>query len=443
LRDVPPTRHQRRAVDPERIILGPGHRGRVAPRGRHPSGMESVGVGGLGGGGAGKQIRGHMSWSEGLQMTEYSTPPCSRPCIFAGTLPIQIAGGILDEPKANLMVVVLGLEPDTKVLPATYFLAPSEPASPALVSSFASAFIELSASTGPAPVLAVTSKQGVGWEETNVLRATIKEKAATVSIPIVGAAAFEKSLKDLATAAYVGTKAHLTETFGSRVAVFDEENPIELDFISRLAGAFAADPETSSETHFATIELLKLQAVYEAHGQSSEQYATAVDVTREAVNKLAKARRRYTQRLRKSQLFDSFAAAHSSHASGEIFGIAPQASSSSSASGLLPYALAKRQAPASSAINLACPATATDCNNAFSSCSNHGICTPQKVQSLNNSICYLCSCTGRQWTDDNGAPVAGYSGPVTWGGNACQYQDITVPFHIIFWLGVALFVTLV
>ena len=75
---------------------------------------------------------------------------------------------------------------------------------------------------------------------------------------------------------------------------------------------------------------------------------------------------------------------------------------------------------------------------AYSSCSNHGICTLQKNPKKINSTCFFCFCNSTIWTDDFGNPVEGYSSPVKWAGNACQYQDISTSFHIVFWVSFAL-----
>ncbi|KAI8816478.1 uncharacterized protein EV422DRAFT_545376 [Fimicolochytrium jonesii] len=76
---------------------------------------------------------------------------------------------------------------------------------------------------------------------------------------------------------------------------------------------------------------------------------------------------------------------------------------------------------------------------AFANCTSHGACVPKT--DANNVTCYTCSCN-KKWTDDNGKAVKGFSGPVTWTGDSCQYQDISVSFQIIFWSSVSLIVTL-
>lgn len=77
----------------------------------------------------------------------------------------------------------------------------------------------------------------------------------------------------------------------------------------------------------------------------------------------------------------------------------------------------------------------------FFNCSNHGTCVA-KTASKGAKPCFVCACTGTQWTDDFGKPVEGYSSPVKWGGDSCQYQDISTSFQIVFWVAFGLIVLL-
>jgi hypothetical protein len=40
----------------------------------------------------------------------------------------------------------------------------------------------------------------------------------------------------------------------------------------------------------------------------------------------------------------------------------------------------------------------------------------------------------------DGSPLKNYGGPVTWVGDSCQYQDISIQFHIVLWISVVLII---
>ncbi|KAH6579888.1 hypothetical protein BASA50_011227 [Batrachochytrium salamandrivorans] len=88
------------------------------------------------------------------------------------------------------------------------------------------------------------------------------------------------------------------------------------------------------------------------------------------------------------------------------------------------------------AVQLACSSSISECQTRFSNCSNHGVCVGKKNPAQPSSQCFVCSCTVNKWTDDNGNRVPNYDGDVTWGGDSCQYQDVSVSFQILFWFTV-------
>ncbi|KAI8929013.1 hypothetical protein BC831DRAFT_433969 [Entophlyctis helioformis] len=88
------------------------------------------------------------------------------------------------------------------------------------------------------------------------------------------------------------------------------------------------------------------------------------------------------------------------------------------------------------AIDPSCPATVAECQQRFANCSSHGACVSQPNRKVPGTSCFRCSCTLKKWTDDAGKPVKGYDGPVTWVGDACQFQDVSASFQILFWFAV-------
>jgi hypothetical protein len=82
----------------------------------------------------------------------------------------------------------------------------------------------------------------------------------------------------------------------------------------------------------------------------------------------------------------------------------------------------------------------TNPTSATENCSKHGECILKNHPRKKDTKCYFCSCTVKKWTDDNGTISKLYSGRVDWTGPACQYQDIAVSFHIVFWTALGLLV---
>lgn len=96
-----------------------------------------------------------------------------------------------------------------------------------------------------------------------------------------------------------------------------------------------------------------------------------------------------------------------------------------------------------SASHVSCISTADQCVAQTANCSSHGVCVAKPNPASPGTVCYSCSCTLKKWTDDNGKPVKNYDGPVTWTGAACQYQDVSASFNILFFLFVGLTVVII
>lgn len=90
----------------------------------------------------------------------------------------------------------------------------------------------------------------------------------------------------------------------------------------------------------------------------------------------------------------------------------------------------------------ACPSSKAACETTFGNCSSHGTCTQQRDPRGGSGKCWTCLCNINVWTDDNGKPVEGFSSPVHWTGNMCQFQDISTSFQIVFWVSLALILLL-
>ncbi|KAI8903369.1 hypothetical protein EDD86DRAFT_215204 [Gorgonomyces haynaldii] len=89
---------------------------------------------------------------------------------------------------------------------------------------------------------------------------------------------------------------------------------------------------------------------------------------------------------------------------------------------------------------LKCPQTVDECQRRYNNCSLHGQC---QASAQNGQVCYQCSCTLKKWTNDKGQRVKNYDGPVTWTGDQCQYQDVSVSWNILFFSTVGFIVALV
>ncbi|KAJ3281330.1 hypothetical protein HK104_000081 [Borealophlyctis nickersoniae] len=348
---------------------------------------------------------------------------------------VQMVGGsLLEPPRPNLLVIAKGIEAKDIPIPVAYSIAAEDSTSGVRISDFAHDFTELAAAKYPGLLSTLYIKsEKRDAPVPNAAEVKLYEKDAVVSIPGEAPEGLEKTLGELSTSAYQQVHEHFAEKFGSRGAIFDENVTedklfmVEVEFVSslfealRIQNLHSTSQQTSQLLKFMVINLSKLHLVAEKYGLTSKQYKSAVSIGREVLD----------------QVVSTFQEIHKNKASVEIISVSPSVPATG---GTWPRALVRRAVTASAATQ--CPSDVNTCNTVFANCSFHGTCTAQKVPRLNNSMCYLCSCNNK-WTDDQGKPVKGFSGPVTWTGDACQYQDISVSFQILFWLTVVLIVTLV
>ncbi|KAJ3038731.1 hypothetical protein HDV00_000391 [Rhizophlyctis rosea] len=238
------------------------------------------------------------------------------------------------------------------------------------------------------------------------------------------------TLKEIANTAYVDVKNHLVEKFGSTAKVFDEKVArdklfmVEIEYISSLFEALRIQSlhPTDAKSAFRSImiNLSQLDTLAEEYGTSSEKYINGAAIMRQVLDEAIK----------------SFTTSHKPSAV-EILSVPPTIPA---IGGTSPRPLLRRRATTSGAKSTTCPKSHDECVSVFNNCSRHGECAPTRVPSLND-VCFFCNCNGTHWTDDDGNPVDGYA-PVKWTGNSCQYQDVTMGFHIILWSVVVLAVVL-
>lgn len=69
---------------------------------------------------------------------------------------------------------------------------------------------------------------------------------------------------------------------------------------------------------------------------------------------------------------------------------------------------------------LPCPLTEDACNSLYNKCSSNGKCVAKAM--TRKKTCYYCSCDAKS----------------SWGGDSCQYQDISPDFHLLFWVSLIL-----
>lgn len=95
-----------------------------------------------------------------------------------------------------------------------------------------------------------------------------------------------------------------------------------------------------------------------------------------------------------------------------------------------------------------CLATKEDCtrfsslSRVYKNCSNHGSCIKKQNPRKVKQECFYCQCDVKIFTDDQGNPMKNYNGHVDWTGMACESQDISISFHLCFWITIALLVAL-
>lgn len=73
-----------------------------------------------------------------------------------------------------------------------------------------------------------------------------------------------------------------------------------------------------------------------------------------------------------------------------------------------------------------CHTSENECITATNNCSSHGSC----VESIASSGCWMCLCkpSVRDVGDGRGRQTT------YWAGEECQKKDVTVPFHLFFWV---------
>ncbi len=69
---------------------------------------------------------------------------------------------------------------------------------------------------------------------------------------------------------------------------------------------------------------------------------------------------------------------------------------------------------------------------------------PNPQNSGNLSTCYVCDCTVRCTTLPSGACDPKYPrNTIKWGGDQCQYQDVSESANLLFWTSLLLIMTLI
>ncbi|KAJ3143703.1 hypothetical protein HDU90_000468 [Geranomyces variabilis] len=230
----------------------------------------------------------------------------------------------------------------------------------------------------------------------------------------------KRTIQEIADTTYTDMEANAAEKFGKTAKPLsshisaDAQLMGEIEFSTSLLTAVdtqrtlnRANPKPLPT--FLSMTFSGLRSLREHYGEDSEQYRSGTAMTRAAVEEIVK----------------TFVDMHEGEAVVQVLTVPPSISA----------ALFRRASSATT--TTACPTSVADCQSTFSNCSNHGACTLHNVTATQQ--CYRCTCSTK-WTNDNGKAVAGFSGPVIWTGSSCQYQDISVPFHILFWTTVALII---
>ncbi|KAJ3004177.1 hypothetical protein HKX48_001386 [Thoreauomyces humboldtii] len=269
------------------------------------------------------------------------------------------------------------------------------------------------------PIVVSGAKSNVGSGPAS--RVSLNGKAVKASWAEETPNTIKTTVGEIAKTTFVDMEEHAVEKFGKAASVFqsarDEDAQLlaELEFASSLVEALnvqqsVGHKEPTANPAFMSFTFSGLKNVRTRYGDQSEHYKTGSELTAAAVK----------------QMTAAFFEAHGGNVLMEVLTVPPSTTA----------ALLRRASSSSS--TTVCPTSAAACATAFSNCTNHGACTNQTI--TDGRSCFLCTCS-TQRTDDSGAPLAGYSGPVLWGGDSCQYEDVSVPFHIMFWTSIALIVT--
>ncbi|KAJ3153425.1 hypothetical protein HDU86_005255 [Geranomyces michiganensis] len=230
----------------------------------------------------------------------------------------------------------------------------------------------------------------------------------------------KRTIQEIADTTYVDMEGHALEKFGKKAQPLsshisaDAQLMGELEFSTSMLEAVDAQ-RILNRAHpkplptFISLTFSGLRSLREHYGENSKQFRSGTAMTRAAVDEIVK----------------TFVDMHEGEAVVQVLTVPPSISA----------ALFRRASSATT--TSACPTSVADCQSTFLNCSNHGSCTLHNVTATQQ--CYRCTCSTK-WTDDNGKAVAGFSGPVIWTGASCQYQDISVPFQILFWTTVGLII---
>ncbi|KAG0262973.1 hypothetical protein BG011_009471 [Mortierella polycephala] len=196
------------------------------------------------------------------------------------------------------------------------------------------------------------------------------------------------------------------------VTVFDLSKKADALFLEEsvsLENYLETYEKTHSEhgkaTDFVRITLKGLSALAAEHGVDSVQYKTGQQILKEFLQATFIPK---FEQIHKTFTTTIFLVAPSTRQESELF--------SSSSSFRQP--LMKRALPASGQ----CFETAADCETNTNECSQHGACVFSTAAN-----CYHCKCSKINNTQ--------------YGGNVCNKVDISIQFHLFFWLGLVLVMT--
>ncbi|KAI8918173.1 hypothetical protein DFJ77DRAFT_285286 [Powellomyces hirtus] len=332
---------------------------------------------------------------------------------------------LLAEPTANLWIVVEDYPESKAILDTikpTYRVRGDQDMGAQLMlfgSRTADAIIEADDDAWPIVVSSEKSTAGTGPAARVLVGASEIKTSATKRLP----EHVQETVKEIAKTTYADMEPRAVHIFGKDAAVLKSLESMDAHLMGELEFSMSMIEALKMQRHlnragpetvplFVSITLSGLRGLREQYGEDSEQYKAGVMMTAKAVQEIT----------------TGFSDMHEKNVLVQILTVPP------SISGLL----LRRASRATTALGSTCPTTLKDCETAFSNCTNHGACTLTNV--TDSQQCYLCKCS-TQYTDDAGKPVKGFSGPVAWTGDSCQYQDISVPFHILFWTSVSLIIT--
>ncbi|KNC99012.1 uncharacterized protein SPPG_05962 [Spizellomyces punctatus DAOM BR117] len=328
---------------------------------------------------------------------------------------------ILGAPKANLWVVIDDYHAESGLVDSVpYFRIYTEHnTADAQLVDFGERAARAIVKNVPGSWPLIISSKGQGAVTGQVSAVHVGEKRVDVSTQAKLPASIRKTLTAISETLYEDMKSHAIEKFGESAQSLNSNNPedmhlmAELEFATSLIEAFKVQRVASAGKpidvpSFIAVTFSGLSSLRDRYGEKSAQYENGAKMVNRAI----------------SEMVSSFTELHDGHVLAEVLTVPPKISRT----------LLSRRA---STTATPCPTTVAECISTFSNCTNHGTCGQR-----NGSSCFVCQC-GNQYTDDAGQPRPGFSGPVKWTGDACQYQDITVPFQIIFWTSLVLIITII